>query len=92
MRYAKAIIEYAQAQGVEDRVYQEFLTLSYGFSTQPQLREVLDNPVISAEDKLALICTAADGSQPSSREFVRFISLVLKNKRCLLYTSDAADD
>ena len=81
MRYAKAIIEYAQAQGVEDRVYQEFLTLSYGFSTQPQLREVLDNPVISAEDKLALICTAADGSQPSSREFVRFISLVLKNKR-----------
>lgn len=46
MRYAKAIIEYAQAQGVEDRVYQEFLTLSYGFSTQPQLREVLDLSLI----------------------------------------------
>ncbi|EJX06706.1 ATP synthase F1, delta subunit [gut metagenome] len=81
MRYAKAIIEYAQARGVEDRVYQEFLTLSYGFFTQPQLREVLDNPVISIKDKFALICTAADGSQSSSREFVRFITLVLKNNR-----------
>ena len=28
MRYAKAIIEYAQEKGLEDRLYQEFLTLS----------------------------------------------------------------
>ena len=31
MRYAKAMIEYAQEKGVEDRVYQEFVTLSYCF-------------------------------------------------------------
>ena len=29
MRYAKAIIEYAQEKGLEDRLYQEFLTLSH---------------------------------------------------------------
>ena len=31
MRYAKAIIEYAQEKGLEDRLYQEFLTLSHSF-------------------------------------------------------------
>ena len=31
MRYAKAMIEYAQEKGVEDKLYQEFLTLSYCF-------------------------------------------------------------
>ena len=43
MRYAKAIIEYAQEKGLEDRLYQEFLTLSHSFCEQPGLREALDN-------------------------------------------------
>ena len=81
MRYAKAMIEYAQEKGVEDRLYNEFFTLSHSFRVQPGLREVLDNPVVSVKDKLALICTAADGNGESSREFVRFITLVLRNRR-----------
>ena len=75
MRYAKAMIEYAQEKGVEDKLYQEFLTLSYCFCAQPGLREALDNPVISTKEKLALVCTAA------TREFVHFITLVLRNRR-----------
>ena len=47
MRYAKAMIEYAQEKGVEDRLYNEFFTLSHSFRVQPGLREVLDNPVVS---------------------------------------------
>ena len=66
MRYAKAIIEYAQEKGLEDRLYQEFLTLSHSFCEQPGLREALDNPVITTKEKLA---------------FVRFITLVLRNRR-----------
>ena len=58
MRYAKAIIEYAQEKGLEDRLYQEFLTLSHSFCEQP-----------------------ADGDGKSTREFVRFITLVLRNRR-----------
>lgn len=81
MRYAKAMIEYAQEKGLEDRIYQEFVTLSYCFSAEPGLREALDNPVISTKEKLALICTAADGNGKSCREFVRFITLVLRNRR-----------
>ena len=76
MRYAKAMIEYAQEKGVEDKLYQEFLTLSYCFCAQPGLREALDNPVISTKEKLALVCTAADGNGKSTREFVHFITLV----------------
>ena len=81
MRYAKAMIEYAQEKGVEDRVYQEFLTLSHSFCAQPGLREALGNPVIAIKEKLALVCTAADGEGTSTREFIRFITLVLKNRR-----------
>ena len=40
MRYAKAMIEYAQEKGVEDKLYQEFLTLSYCFCAQPGLRDL----------------------------------------------------
>ena len=69
MRYAKAIIEYAQEKGLEDRLYQEFLTLSHSFCEQPGLREALDNPVITTKEKLALVCTAADGDGKSTREF-----------------------
>ena len=81
MRYAKAIIEYAQEKGLEDRLYQEFLTLSHSFCEQPGLREALDNLVITTKEKLALVCTAADGDGKSTREFVRFITLVLRNRR-----------
>ena len=77
MRYAKAMIEYAQEKGVEDRLYNEFFILSHSFRTQPGLREALDNPVISMKDKLVLVCTAADGDGKSSRESVSYTHLTL---------------
>ncbi len=81
MRYAKAMIEYAQEKGLEDRIYQEFMTLAYCFRAQPGLRETLENPVVTTKEKLALVCIAADGDGKSTREFVRFITLVLRNRR-----------
>ena len=81
MRYAKAMMDYAKEKGVEDRVYEEFSMLSKSFSTQPALRDTLDNPIVSLREKFALICTAANGNKQSSREFTRFITLVLRNKR-----------
>ena len=70
MRYAKAMIEYAQEKGVEDRVYQEFLMLSYSFCAQPGLREALENPVITMKEQLELTCkavpTRSNGKPPSS--------------------------
>ncbi|MDR0938433.1 MAG: F0F1 ATP synthase subunit delta [Mediterranea sp.] len=81
MRYAKALLEYATEKGMAKRIYQEMYNLSYGFYSQPQLRATLDNPVVSIREKLALVCAAADGDGESVREFVRFVTLVLRNKR-----------
>lgn len=81
MRYAKALIEYAQSKGAEDKLYQEFVMLSYCFVNQSALRNALDNPILPTEEKLSLICTAANGKQASSKEFIRFIQLVLNHRR-----------
>ena len=92
MRYAKALIEYAKGTGAEDRVYHELRMLERSFRKHPDLREALDNPILKIKEKFALICTAAAGNGEVSREFSRFITLVLRNRReyylqyiCLTY-------
>lgn len=81
MRYAKALLGYAQEKGVEDELYQEFIILANSFSTQPGLREAIDNPVISVKEKVKLICIATGGNETPSNAFVQFINLVLKQRR-----------
>ncbi len=81
MRYAKALIGHARSKGTEDRVYEEFSTLSYSFRKLPRLRDVLDNPIIPKQEKMALIFAAADGKKEPSKEFAGFIQLVLKHRR-----------
>lgn len=81
MRYAKALIDYAQGTGVEDRLYREVRMLERSFRKHPYLREALDNPILTIREKFSLICTAAVGDGEVSREFTRFITLVLKNRR-----------
>ena len=94
MHYAKALIAYAQEEGTEDVLYQEIKTLSRSFSNFPQLRLSLENPIVTAKDKLALITAAAVGEAEPSETFVRFIQLVLKRRRevylqfmCMTYLS-----
>ena len=71
MRYAKALLAYADEKGTEDTVYEEAGILAYSFSRIPELRQALDNPVLPAETKLKLICEAAGGGQVS--EELRFL-------------------
>lgn len=81
MRYAKALIEYAKGTGAEDRVYAEVRMLERSFRKHPDLRVALDNPILTIREKFTLICTAAVGNGDASREFTRFITLILKNRR-----------
>lgn len=81
MRYAKALIEYAHGTGVEERLYGEIRMLERSFRKNPDMRDVLDNPILTIREKFALICTAAVGDGVVSREFTRFITLVLRNRR-----------
>ncbi len=81
MRYAKALIEYAKNTNTANVLYDEISILSYNLNTCQELRKVLDNPILSIRDKYSLICTAATGELAVSREFSRFITLVLRNHR-----------
>lgn len=81
MRYARALIAYAFDEGVEDTLYQELSRLSRSYSQFPELRCVLDNPVLTHTEKFQLICTAANGENPSSKAFIRFARLVLDHHR-----------
>lgn len=76
MRYAKALLAYADESGTADTVYAEAGTLADSFSKVPELRQALDNPVLPAETKLKLICEAAGGGKVS-KELKRFVELVL---------------
>lgn len=80
-RYAKALIGYAQEKSVEDNFYHDFNTMIKSFHREPTLSKALDNPIISTEDKLLLICTAAYGDKKPTDAFVHFMRLVLKNRR-----------
>lgn len=81
MRYAKALLGYAQSTGKEEVVYEEFKSLMQSLEQHPELKTVLQNPVISDKEKFSLICTASVGNARPSEEFQRFITLVQKNKR-----------
>jgi len=78
-RYAKALFSFAQDKGAEETVYKEMSTLAQSFASHLSLKSVLDNPVMRSKEKQKLICTAA-GTQVSD-VFVRFINLVLSQKR-----------
>ena len=81
MRYAKALMEYAKSTGTEESLYKELRMLSRSFEKHPDLRFALDNPILTIREKFSLICAAAVGDAVAGREFTRFITLVLKNRR-----------
>ena len=51
MRYAKALLAYAKAQKVEDRVYEEVKTLAGHYVSLPDLRRAIENPVLDMQSK-----------------------------------------
>lgn len=79
MRYAKALMGYAQDNKVEDTIYQETSMLANSFATHPELRSTLDNPMLGEKEKLSLVCNAAGVNV--SKEFIRFIELVMREHR-----------
>ena len=79
MRYARALFSYALEKKVEDTISSEMKVLSENLAGNSQLRATLDNPVLSTKEKLELIKTVIGSS--ASDAFVRFIQLVLKQKR-----------
>lgn len=80
MRFAKALIAYAKANGKEGQVYEEMKTLATYYTDVPDLRRAIENPVLDADKKLDLLCEAAGGKNVSD-ELKRFFKLVLDRRR-----------
>lgn len=79
MRYAKALLMFANEAGVADKVYQEALTLRKSLREVPELRPALEKPVMSRENKHRLLVQAAGGE--ITKQMQKFIDLVLQEKR-----------
>ena len=79
VRYARALLKSATDQKLEDKVYQEMMILANSYLDVPQLRQTIDNPMLSKDKKETLLQTAA-GEKPCMLT-KSFISLVLKEDR-----------
>ena len=79
VRYARALLKSATDAKLEDQVYQEMMTVSKSYIDVPQLRQTIDNPMLSKDKKEALLLTAAGEKVCALTK--TFISLVLKEDR-----------
>ncbi|MFT5725369.1 MAG: F-type H+-transporting ATPase subunit delta, partial [Bacteroidia bacterium] len=54
-RYAKSLIDLAQTQSVDGKVYEEMAAFSELASASADLRSLMSNPLASANDKLIVL-------------------------------------
>ena len=80
VRYARALLKSAADAKIEDSVYQQMLLLAQSYVEVPQLRQTIDNPMLSKDKKEMLLQTAVGGGEASPLTKA-FISLVLKEDR-----------
>ena len=79
MRYAKALLAFANESGVASTVYGEAMSLNNHWRTIDMLGDMVETPVVKDADKLRVLVQAS-GRQPT--EVMRkFLALVLKEKR-----------
>ena len=80
-RYAKALLRYATEQGQAEAVYREMNRLAESLMALPRLSAALDNPVVTAADKVSLLVEAAGGEAKVSDAGRRFVRLVVESGR-----------
>ena len=56
VRYAKALLKYALEQKEENIVYNEMDTLSQVYLNTPELRQMIENPLLSNGNKMKILC------------------------------------
>ena len=79
VRYARALLKSATEQKLDETVYQEMQLLAKSYIDVPQLRQTIDNPMLSKDKKELLLLTAV-GGQPTDLTKA-FIQLVLREGR-----------
>lgn len=79
VRYARALLKAATEQQLEDTVYQEMMAVAKSYLEVAQLRQTIDNPMLSKEKKALLLATAAGNNASTLTR--NFINLVLNEDR-----------
>lgn len=79
VRYARALLKSATDQQLEATVYKEMMTVAKSYLEVPQLRQTIDNPMLSKDKKEVLLLTSA-GPNPCALT-KSFIQLVLREDR-----------
>ncbi len=80
-RYATALYEEAQAQFVEQQIYEHLGVLHHSMKVEPDLQMALINPRVSAEKKYTLLLLASGLDPEATTLYTRFIRLLLENRR-----------
>ncbi len=80
VRYARALLKSAADAKIEEAVYQQMQLLAKSYIEVPQLRQTIDNPMLSKDKKEMLLVTAVGGEQASPLTKA-FLALVLKEDR-----------
>ena len=70
MRYARALLLYATEQGVEDVIYKNMSQLVHTLDYVRELPVLLHAPVLTAEERVKIICEAVDGDEVFDRETI----------------------
>jgi F-type H+-transporting ATPase subunit delta len=88
-RYARALYAYALDNSEEEKVYDEMKFLSHGFLSVPELKKIMQNPVLPLYTKLQILETASGGNVTEcSKHFYEFIFSKEKHD-LLLYIASA---
>lgn len=79
MRYAKALLKCGVEAATEAKVFEDMRTLAQSYIEVPDLRNMIDNPMLSKSGKRLLITTATGGKPCDTT--ISFIELVLNSNR-----------
>lgn len=83
VRYARALLKYAEEQGCQDEVYSQILLLSQRVRQYPEIMNRISDPTLPDEPKCKLLTTAmlSDDGGTVSPVMERFIALVVSAGR-----------
>ena len=79
VRYAKALLKFAETKNRETEIYKQAKFLQEVFATTKGLHTALNNPLIPLKKKREFIITAS--GDDVSDVFIQFIDLLLQNDR-----------
>ena len=79
VRYATALLNFANESNLQDSVYTEAKSVTKSYFQFSELRTVLDNPVLAKAEKRKIIIMAAGGNV--CKPFDKFVDLLLENNR-----------